>query len=135
MPEDEKVGYGKPPKSGQFKPGKSGNPKGRPKGAKSLKTDVREVLDETVPVKVGGKIKQIRRQRAIIEAHANKAIQGNVQSAARILDLSMRFEDDDASASEGRRLKDEDREILARAEERMARRHAIKKKRKEKGNV
>jgi hypothetical protein len=28
-----KVGYGKPPRSGQFKRGNSGNPKGRPKGS------------------------------------------------------------------------------------------------------
>jgi len=27
-----KIGYGKPPKSSQFKRGKSGNPKGRPRG-------------------------------------------------------------------------------------------------------
>ena len=30
-PDEYEVGYKKPPKSGQFQPGKSGNPKGRPK--------------------------------------------------------------------------------------------------------
>jgi hypothetical protein len=34
---DDEVGYGKPPKHGQFKPGKSGNPRGRPRGAHGLK--------------------------------------------------------------------------------------------------
>ena len=29
------VGYGKPPKHSRFRPGKSGNPKGRPKGSKN----------------------------------------------------------------------------------------------------
>ena len=35
------VGYGKPPKATRFKPGKSGNPGGRPKGSgkKSRTTD------------------------------------------------------------------------------------------------
>ena len=41
---DYEVGYGKPPKSGQFKPGQSGNPKGRPKGAKNFKTELATVL-------------------------------------------------------------------------------------------
>ena len=36
-PHDYKVGYGKPPKEHRFKKGQSGNPRGRPKGAKSRK--------------------------------------------------------------------------------------------------
>ena len=30
-PDDDKVGYGKPPKHSRFQPGRSGNPRGRPK--------------------------------------------------------------------------------------------------------
>ncbi len=33
------VGYCKPPKRTRFQPGQSGNPRGRPKGTKNLKTD------------------------------------------------------------------------------------------------
>ena len=45
-PSDEDVGYGKPPKANQFKPGKSGNPKGRPKGARSEATMLVELLSQ-----------------------------------------------------------------------------------------
>ncbi len=41
----EKVGKGKPPVKNRFKPGQSGNPKGRPPG-ESLTTKINRVLDE-----------------------------------------------------------------------------------------
>ncbi|MEM7006904.1 MAG: DUF5681 domain-containing protein [Pseudomonadota bacterium] len=46
------VGYGKPPKDTRFKPGQSGNPKGRPKGSKNKRPGLHEermkdlILDE-----------------------------------------------------------------------------------------
>jgi hypothetical protein len=39
---DSDVGYGRPPRAHQFKPGQSGNPTGRPRGAKSEATMLRE---------------------------------------------------------------------------------------------
>ncbi len=47
---DNEVGYGNPPKEHQFKPGQSGNLKGRPKSRKSGLTDISGLLNE--PVKV-----------------------------------------------------------------------------------
>ncbi len=49
------VGYGKPPKASQFPPGKSGNPKGRPKGAKSAQDIWLEVFLKPVTVTHNGK--------------------------------------------------------------------------------
>ena len=40
------VGYGKPPEATRFKPGQSGNPKGRPRNAKGRKAITRRVLLE-----------------------------------------------------------------------------------------
>ena len=40
----EQVGYGKPPKLTRFKPGQSGNPRGRPRGALNMAT----VLERTL---------------------------------------------------------------------------------------
>ena len=48
--DDEKVGYGRPPKHSRFRKGQSGNPRSRPKGARGLKTDLRAELSERVRV-------------------------------------------------------------------------------------
>jgi hypothetical protein len=43
---DYEVGYGKPPRDTRFPKGQSGNPRGRPSGAKNLKTLLSEALNE-----------------------------------------------------------------------------------------
>ena len=48
------VGYGKPPKQHQFKPGHSGNPKGRPKAAQNANKLARKILSRPIKVKEGG---------------------------------------------------------------------------------
>lgn len=55
--DDDAVGYGKPPKQRQFKPGESGNPAGRPKKAESDPIDISEVLNESVLTKSAGVVR------------------------------------------------------------------------------
>jgi hypothetical protein len=56
-PGDYEVGYGRPPKASQFKPGQSGNPRGRPKQADAAALDIAGLLNEPIKVKVAGKAK------------------------------------------------------------------------------
>lgn len=44
------VGYGKPPKHSRWKKGQSGNPRGRPKGTRGLKTDLHDELVATMEI-------------------------------------------------------------------------------------
>jgi hypothetical protein len=65
----EKVGPGRPPKSSQFKPGQSGNPKGRPKG-KTVSERMRDMLQEVDPAT--GEIVAEMIARRMVEAAMNE---------------------------------------------------------------
>ncbi|WIG52188.1 MAG: hypothetical protein OJF48_003106 [Afipia sp.] len=82
---DTKVGYGKPPKAHQFKPGKSGNPKGRPKGAKSEATILLELLNRKVEIRQNGKIRKITILEGILSKLTEDSLRGNTKSAAFVL--------------------------------------------------
>lgn len=81
------VGYKKPPKSTQFKPGRSGNPKGRPKGTRNLSTDLKEELDSKILATEDGHQRKISKQQALIKTLANKALQGDIRALNSIFRL------------------------------------------------
>src|SRR5262245_39270157 len=55
------VGYGRPPKHTRFKPGESGNPKGRAARSRNVKTIVKQVLDEPMSVREGSRVRKVTR--------------------------------------------------------------------------
>lgn len=94
--DDGRVGYGKPPKKHQFKPGQSGNPRGRPKGARGLKTDMREELDTKVHLTENGKRKSVRSQRMMLKTLRHKALSGDMKALDSMIALTVQmfgFED------------------------------------------
>ena len=58
------VGYCRPPKAHRFKPGQSGNPKGRPKGVPTLQEAITREAAKLVKVKQGGRFSQYLRRRS-----------------------------------------------------------------------
>jgi hypothetical protein len=97
----EKIGYRQPPKSSRFKPGQSGNPRGRPQGSTNLSTDLLAELREKVTVREDGRPRRISKQRALIKSLMVKALQGNVRATTAMLALYARVatEATDDSAS------------------------------------
>jgi len=84
---DYEVGYGKPPKATQFKPGQSGNPKGRPRGTLNLKTDLEKELSERICVTENGRTVSLSKQRLLVKALTAKAIKGDTRAAGIVLNL------------------------------------------------
>src|SRR5258708_10825008 len=88
----DRVGYGEPPKHTQFKPGKSGNPKGRPKGRKNIKTEVLEKLNATVTVNKNGRLIKISTLRAVLEVLGAKALQTDQRAIEQVLRLAEKYD-------------------------------------------
>jgi hypothetical protein len=82
---DEDVGYGKPPRANQFKPGQSGNPKGRKKGIKNEVTILQELLEHMVALNERGKTRKITLLEAILRKVAEDGLRGNIKSVGFLL--------------------------------------------------
>ena len=112
MTGDYEVGYKKPPKHGQFRPGESGNPKGKPSGAKNLKTELQEELAETIKIKESGHAKTVSKQRAMLKSLTAKAVQGDTKAANVVLGMIFKFLHDQPDDGETIELTQTDRAIL-----------------------
>jgi hypothetical protein len=78
------VGYGRPPRHAQFKPGQSGNPKGRPKGSISLAAAVAKALTQRVTVTVNGRQKRVTKLDVLTTQLVNRAAAFDI-GAVRLL--------------------------------------------------
>jgi Family of unknown function (DUF5681) len=79
------IGYGKPPKHTQFSKGRSGNPKGRPKGSQNLATIVAKTGRERVNVTTNGRTRSITKLEASVTQLANKAAAGDHRAIRELL--------------------------------------------------
>lgn len=81
------VGYRKPPKQTRFQPGRSGNPKGRPKSSCDLTSALREVLSETVEMTEGERKRRRTLMKAFLRATVGHAVKGNQKATAHVIAL------------------------------------------------
>ena len=119
MSDEYEVGFGKPPKHSQFKKGQSGNPKGRKKGTRNFKTDLKKTLDAKVTITVDGCSKQVSSQFAALQRLREKALKGDARSLDRYLDLAAANSAEQEAQSEERSLSSDEIEILADFERRV----------------
>ena len=77
MAKDYEVGYRKPPKHTRFQKGKSGNPKGRPKGHKNISTIMKDLMDRTVTIKQNGQERRVPFSEAFVHRLAGRSLDGS----------------------------------------------------------
>lgn len=82
---DGNIGKGRPPASTQFKQGQSGNPKGRPVGAKNISTALHEEMNARIPVTKNGRRKKMTKREALAKGLVNKAVGGDPKATAAVL--------------------------------------------------
>jgi hypothetical protein len=87
------VGYGRPPVNRQFKPGQSGNPRGRPKGSKNLATMFAEALNEKMKVRTkDGRTRTLSKQELMVEVMINNAMAGDTKAFATVVQFMDKYE-------------------------------------------
>ena len=117
-----RIGYGKPPEHTRFRPGFSGNPRGKRKGARNLSSDVKKALQVPVKLKDRGKARKVSTQEAAIMRLREKALNGDARSLDRFLELARIF-NNEPHASPASQSSSEDEEILAAYEQEILARH------------
>jgi hypothetical protein len=110
---DYTVGYGRPPKNTQFTPGRSGNPRGRPKGTRPVGAVLREIIHQKIAVTEGGKTRRILVLEVMLRRLANDAMRGDQKAIKFLLLLIDRYGESPEATLELRDLLVEDEGILA----------------------
>lgn len=85
---DYAIGYGKPPASTRFKPGQSGNPKGKQKGSRSFKTTIDAIFNEKIKVNTPRGVKKMTKLEAAIHKSMNNALMGDRKALDQVLRMA-----------------------------------------------
>jgi len=115
------VGYRKPPKATQFQPGRSGNPRGRPKGLVTLASALEAAVSERVVVTENGRSRSLSKLEVVVKQAVNKAASGDLramQFVAQLLTLHPLGQPEPAAEDHSH---DEDQQLLAGLVDRMQR--------------
>ena len=118
--DDETVGYGRPPKQTRFQKGRSGNPRGRPKGALNLATVLTRTLQEPVVITEHGQRKTITKFEATVKQLVNKSASGEARAMAQLfIQMQMLERQGDDPATQP--LPEADQAVMARLLRRLTR--------------
>jgi hypothetical protein len=110
--EADKPGYGRPPKTTRFQKGRSGNPKGRPQGARSLKNDLASLMEKRVRIREDGEQRHVSGQELMLLKLFEKAAKGDIKASTQIFGMLMKFDAADPPQTEPEIVTENDRAIV-----------------------
>jgi hypothetical protein len=79
------VGYGRPPLHSRFKPGQSGNPKGRAKQSRNMRTIVQQVLNEDMQIREGGRLRRMSAMEALVRTTLTRSFKGDPKALVSLI--------------------------------------------------
>src|SRR4051794_18814040 len=82
------LGFCRPPLHTRFKPGQSGNPSGRVKGSKNLKTLFHQILNEQIPLIDGSQSKNVTKGEAVTPRLVIGALKGDSRSLMTLMRIA-----------------------------------------------
>jgi hypothetical protein len=85
------VGYRRPPKATQFAKGESGNPRGRPKGSRTVGAILQDILRQKIAVTENGKTRRLPALEVILRRLANDAMRSEPRALKLLLALHDRY--------------------------------------------
>ena len=116
---DYEVGYGKPPHHTRFVKGQSGNPRGRPPGAKNMKTLLTRALNELVVVTDNGGRRKVSKREAIVTQLVNRSAKADFKPIQIVLGLVRDIESDTDPHSTDPTYTEADQQIIQRIQARF----------------
>jgi hypothetical protein len=118
-PRDYAVGYGKPPLHTRFQKGRSGNPKGRPRGRKNMSTLLSDALNGSVIVVENGRRKKITKREAIVTQLVNKSASADLKATQIVLAMLRDVESQADGSADPAAFTEADQQIIRRIQARL----------------
>jgi hypothetical protein len=81
------VGYRRPPKHTKWKSGRSGNPRGRQKEQRNVRTVLDEALSERIKIREGKRTRSATKLEGVILTMINSALKGGAKAQASLIAL------------------------------------------------
>ena len=119
IPRDYAVGYGKPPLHTRFQKGRSGNPKGRPRGRKNMSTLLSDALNGWVIVVENGRRKKITKREAIVTQLVNKSASADLKATQIVLAMLRDVESQADGSADPAAFTEADQQIIRRIQARL----------------